>query len=240
MPWNAIYRRVPTCSSGKYQISDGTSFAAMYEEIYGMQQYAFPPTTYRANIVDGGANVGVAAKWFAQHYPDSTIVCFEPDPAIFELLRSNTEATWGVERHMAALGSPGVATTFYAAGSDAGRLAPPSETSGSTIDVALTSLGDVIGQLGRVDMLKLDVEGAELDVLEEARGQFSRVAYAYVEFHSIVGRPQRFGELLQILEEEGFRYRIESREPTPAPLLGRTADRGVEFTCGVFASRLSS
>lgn len=58
----------------------------------------------RPLIIDGGANIGASACWFAFTFPRCHIVAFEPDPANFDLLRRNTEGL-DVELHQAALAS---------------------------------------------------------------------------------------------------------------------------------------
>ncbi|MCD6458600.1 MAG: FkbM family methyltransferase, partial [Thermoproteales archaeon] len=60
-----------------------------------------------------------------------------------------------------------------------------------------------IGRLERVDLLKLDVEGAELEILENSRGILNpkRVKRLIVEVHENIVKPS---EVSQILEELGY------------------------------------
>jgi FkbM family methyltransferase len=43
-------------------------------------------------IIDGGANVGLATRWFAAHFPEAKIASIEPHPGNFEMLKRNTKA----------------------------------------------------------------------------------------------------------------------------------------------------
>lgn len=43
-------------------------------------------------IIDGGANIGLATRWFAAHFPEAKIAAVEPNPANFAMLKRNTEA----------------------------------------------------------------------------------------------------------------------------------------------------
>jgi FkbM family methyltransferase len=54
-------------------------------------------------IIDGGANIGASAVWFAINYPRAHVVAFEPDPENFELLSANT-AGLDVDARKAAIG----------------------------------------------------------------------------------------------------------------------------------------
>lgn len=49
----------------------------------------------RPLIIDCGANIGLAAAWFAREFPEASIVCIEPDDANLELLRMNTRSFEG-------------------------------------------------------------------------------------------------------------------------------------------------
>lgn len=89
-----------------------------------------------------------------------------------------------------------------------------------------------------VDLLKLDVEGAELKVLRELAGKrkLDLIQQMIVEYHYDLSNPDNsLGELLRILEESGFRYLPHS--PYRAPFY-RHAGRPYSFL--LYAYRSSS
>jgi FkbM family methyltransferase len=43
-------------------------------------------------IIDGGANIGLATRWFAAHFPEAKIAAVEPNSGNFAILKRNTEA----------------------------------------------------------------------------------------------------------------------------------------------------
>ena len=57
----------------------------------------------------------------------------------------------------------------------------------------------------KVQLLKLDIEGAELEVLRDCGARLQNVERLFVEHHSFLGRPQQLGEFFGILEAAGFR-----------------------------------
>ncbi len=59
-------------------------------------------------------------------------------------------------------------------------------------------------------MLKIDIEGAELDVLMECQDELHNVRNIFVEYHSFKANPQQLGTLLDLLENNGFRYQIQN------------------------------
>lgn len=121
-------------------------------------------------IVDLGANIGTASAWFRDRYPNARIVAVEPDPQTFTKLERNLAGDRAVTLVNAAVTDetgevelfhpPGysIASSLNAARDDAG--ASSTRVRACTLDELWTELG-----LDRVDLLKLDVEGAELDVL---------------------------------------------------------------------------
>jgi hypothetical protein len=52
-------------------------------------------------------------------------------------------------------------------------------------------LKEYLDRAGRVDLLKMDIEGAEADVLEDCRGSLGGVQHLFVEYHAYTGQPQR-------------------------------------------------
>lgn len=60
-----------------------------------------------------------------------------------------------------------------------------------------------------VDLLKLDIEGIEGEVLNEAKKKLGQVWELIIEYHGIMGyRENSLTPILQILEEKGFAYQI--------------------------------
>lgn len=117
-------------------------------------------------IVDAGANIGDETTRFRFFHPDATIVALEPEPENFRLLQRNT------------LGDPKTIALNRGLWSHACRLAIHPGTSNESFkvsevhdpdgvhDVVATSVGDLMRQfdVSEIDILKLDVEGAERQI----------------------------------------------------------------------------
>lgn len=218
------------------RLVDGPSFASQYEEIFLWECYDFPCDTPSPTIVDGGANIGLASIWWLARWPKARVVAFEPDPGVFEVLRWNTRFLEGAEIHQRALGT-GLAAAFWSEGADAGRLIQGDEVVADSITVQTTRLSELLLRLGKVEMLKLDVEGAEMDVLEEAEDHLGMVENIFVEYHSFAGKRQRLGDLLLLLGRHGLRFHLESPGRRLHPLCGVPVDRGIDLQCNIFGWR---
>jgi FkbM family methyltransferase len=170
----------------------------LLEEEYGVSLPRHPRL-----IIDLGSHIGTSVIFFRLRYPLARIVALEPDPRNFAKLRRNVSRLPGVEIHeLAATGEDGSAALHSADSPLAASLVPPARVSGATL-VTTVSLDTLIERLGvgRVDLLKLDVEGMEFELL--ARSQRLAAIDAIVgEFHPILSgqTPEAFVELLKDFE----------------------------------------
>ena len=213
---------------------DGASFVAQYQDIYLRECYAFPCRRLSPTIIDGGANIGAATIWWRSRWPKAQVIAIEPDPQIFEVLRHNTRFLRGVELRQCALAG-GEPARFWTEGTDAGRLEPGRPDDRSLVQVSTMPLSDVLRTLRRVDLLKLDIEGAETEVLEEAAAHLAKVDRIFVEYHSVVNRQQTLSRLVGLLERQEYRYYLESASGRFRPFHGVPVDRGIDFQCNLWA-----
>jgi len=70
-------------------------------------------------------------------------------------------------------------------------------------------LRKVIENEERLDLLKLDIEGAELDVLKDCSDVLCKVENVFVEYHAYHRGNRKLGDLLSILEKSGFNYYLK-------------------------------
>ena len=190
----------------------------LFREIFVRGEYWFAGATDRPLIFDCGANIGIATLFFKWLYPDSEVHAFEPDRATFGLLRRNVGANRldGVHLHNVALTSAAGAVEFFVSAARDGSLlmsldpqrAGAGDRKRTVVDGAPLS-AFINGK--PVDLLKLDVEGAEGAVIEDlvATGAIGRVKQLVVEYHHHVDREKaRLGDFLSALKNAGFEYQI--------------------------------
>lgn len=137
-------------------------------------------------VVDLGANVGLTTLFFAQFFPDARYVCVEPQPVNAALLRLNAgclgpraeviEAAVTDRSGQATLHDSGPSYACHIA-SETGLLACPVVRC-CTLDEIVTSCG-----LDWIDLLKIDIEGAERDVFRRAPACLGKVGVMIIELH---------------------------------------------------------
>jgi FkbM family methyltransferase len=123
-----------------------------------------------ARVVDLGANIGAASVYFATRWPAARILALEPDPETFERLARNTEAfpTITAER-LAVAGSAGELRIRPSAWGDS-LTSTTLGGAGEGRAVGAVTLDGLVERCGgRIDLLKFDVEGMELEMLSAAR-----------------------------------------------------------------------
>jgi FkbM family methyltransferase len=179
--------RIRLADSGRdVWIRGGSTDVPTLFEVWAKRAYDLPippPET----IVDAGANIGLATVFFALRWPGVRVIAVEPEQRNYELLERNTRGLAGVEPVAAALWSAPCELAVLDPGrGPAAYLIPaaaaPARQIGTTRGVTVANLCDSAGW-ARVGLLKLDIEGSEIEVLDSSRSWIDRVDALIVELH---------------------------------------------------------
>lgn len=218
-----------------FRLCDAASFLYSHDEIFNNKIYYFNTDSTGPIIFDIGANVGLAVLYFSRLHPGAKIVSIESDKSIFGILRENVSryAIKNVEIHYGAAWADNTALNFATDHADGGRLA---DNGGEVVPGI--RLRDLLLDYDQIEMLKIDIEGAEMTVLHDCRDVLSKVKRMFVEYHSFVDKPQNLSKLLAILEENGFRYYLEhTGVHSSYPLVERNSEAGYDLQLNIFATR---
>jgi FkbM family methyltransferase len=220
-------------------VADADSFLGAYKEIFFDRVYAFPSATPRPLIIDGGANIGLATLFFKRIYPQSRVIAFEADPSIFELLKQNIGSFHlpNVQLVNAALWNSDTSLSFTAERGASGHIATFTDT-GDSVPVSAVRLRSWLHE--KIDFLKLDIEGAEYEVLDDCREELRNVQNLFVEYHSPASSEQRLSRILDILSDAGFRYQIHEAFTLPHPFLDRRLAGQMDLQLNISAFRPES
>jgi FkbM family methyltransferase len=196
---------IERCLDFTIRITDGPDFYTQYKDEFIRGIYRFEASQSAPLIIDGGSNMGTSILYFKHVYPQARIIGFEPDPAIFRILEENIvrNGLKDVTLVNAALGAQAGTVNFVPDGSAGGHIGD-----GNSIEVRMEHLSDYLDE--PVNFLKLNIEGEELPVLQEAaaRGKLHNVQEMVVEYHGWARGEQRLGDILNLLDRQGFRYLI--------------------------------
>ena len=158
-----------------------------YCEVFLRRDYAFEAQRAPQVIVDAGANIGLSAIFFANLFPDARIYALEPEPSNFQMLLKNVApyeqitalnvALWN-ENKLISLVDPGLGEWGFMTEDAAHGALERGLVQALTLDRLIQD-----HQLDRIDLLKLDVEGAEREVFSDPGAWIDRVDAMIVELH---------------------------------------------------------
>jgi FkbM family methyltransferase len=202
-----------------YKISGYSPHTIEYliNEIFLNNEYNFDASSNAPIILDCGSNIGVSVMYFLSLYPNAQITAFEPDPHIFKALKKNMEQNnLNVTLENCALCRQECTIPFYVNdgyGALTGSII--NERGGENkIDVAGKQLSNFVAKYDRIDLIKIDVEGAELEVLDDlySNNLLTRADNYAVEYHhNIKNADSNLSDFLRKFEENGFDYSIRTR-----------------------------
>lgn len=117
-------------------------------------------------LLDLGANIGLASIWFVLNYPDIRIDAYEPNPEMFTLLKKNLSPFSNIHVFEEAIsGAEGMITFNRSVHSLESSIF--TARSSTILTVKSTSLNTAIKRIGgSVDLMKIDIEGAEFDAFK--------------------------------------------------------------------------
>lgn len=206
------------------RFTDNGALFGMLDEIFVRENYKFECATQSPTIIDCGANIGLSVLYFKSQYPDAVIHAFEPDPGAYEKLVANIKANGfkDVFAHQAAVWIEDGELVFETDGSWGGHIGDNASSVGVTVKAhKLDGLLDK-----HVDFLKMDIEGAESDVIMHAKELIAKnVDKLFFEWHSLTGQHQRLGEILAYFEKHGFRYHIKEASVKQTPFIYKPTSR---------------
>ncbi len=198
------------CLNYTVRINDGPNFYILYKDVFVHRIYHFASQRPDPLILDCGSNIGMPILYFKNVYPHARIIGFEPDPAIFPYLRENIahNGLTGVQLVQAAVSGQEGTLSFYSDGKYASCLAdhmPGDIPAGwAKYEVPCVRMQDYLDE--PVDFLKMNIEGAEWDVLSASEERLRQVREMVIEYHHLPGLPRTLHKLLGLLDRQGFEY----------------------------------
>jgi len=192
---------------GRVEYVSVSDLRGQFSEIFVRRHYAFQSAVAEPVIIDAGGNIGMSAIWFKQEYPQSKLLVYEADPALAAVLSRNLDGAKiaGVEIRNAAVWTKDGVVSFANLGQDKGMVSAAGALQVASVDLAL-HLPE------RVELLKLDVEGAEYAIIERLcnTGAIARVRNLVAEFHVRRGDADAVIASLRRLREAGMQVTFTS------------------------------
>jgi FkbM family methyltransferase len=204
LPWGLPIKIDPQEALGHNIASQG-----LYE--LGVTETLWRLTECGDLAIDAGANIGYMASILGVRVgPNGRVICFEPNPEVFRSLRENVE-NWrkdgrcgAFDLHQAALGKePGKAllhmNDWFLTNRGTAWISDQVESGKELrhIEVPVRNLDEVLDETATIGVMKMDVQGQELNVLRGAAEFLKRRAVRDIVFEEETPYPAPTHEYLK-------------------------------------------
>lgn len=199
------------------KVPDTASFIWQYKEIFTEEFYKFKTDKTNPVIYDCGANIGISCLYYFNKYRNAAITAFEADPKIATLLQSNLS-----NNHVSnttvipkAVWIDANGLKIFPDGADGASLVGE----GKSFFIETIRLKDYLMKEKEIDFLKMDIEGAEVEVLKYCGKGLKKAKNIFFEYHNDVSKNQTLHELLALVSEYGFNYYLKESAQKNKPFV---------------------
>jgi FkbM family methyltransferase len=196
------------CGINLYTRHNGSDFH-MIDEIWAYRKYDYFGYRVAAGdvVVDIGANIGTFSLYAAKLCGASRVLSFEPFPGNYDVLKANVKCNRLTCVNQGVAGKRGL-RTLNLNSMDPGSHSLVIGSSERGVEVECCTLEDVFRRfsLTRIDYLKIDCEGAEYEILENATSRLPQIGRISMETHTTLHR--NAPDLEELLRRHGFGVRL--------------------------------
>lgn len=192
----------------KFFLRGGTVDFAVMDSILRKGEYNVDPGFNPEIIVDAGANIGASTLYFRLRYPHAHIYAIEPERSNFELLQKNLRHYKGITLENCAIWPENKELFISNPGAEkyAFQMTEARESADIIPGVTMDYIMDR-WQLPHIDLLKMDVEGAEKLIFDLPEIPWlGKVRVLIIELHESLmpGTVEVFQNALRGIEYESY------------------------------------
>ncbi len=204
---------------GKISLREVGSDILTFDEVIKQQVYKNILSTLKRcdTVIDLGANIGLASLYFAAHYPSCRLFAVEPNANSYQILTANLRkliasgrcrtiqaAVWGGEEVLVSDCSQ--AAEHYSAF----KMKAANAEDGAEWTTLGLPIQKIIENSGfkRIDLLKVDIEGAEVELFKGDLRWLHDVTSIAIEFHGDSRSECRFDDIMR-----DYQFDIHDQDP---------------------------
>jgi FkbM family methyltransferase len=164
----------------------------------------------RPVILDCGANIGVSVLNYKRQFPLAKIIAFEPDPNIVSTLKRNLHKNGADDVTVidSAVWTRHGEISFYCEGADGSRIVLDNSNSVKQTKVTTVDIAEYINE--PIDLIKMDIEGAEFEVIPHLGNKLTLVKAMVIECHITNDQIGNLAKLLADLADAKFKVAVNS------------------------------
>ena len=150
-------------------LRNNTTDITVFYQIFLFKQYQIKTKVSPKFIIDCGANVGYSSVYFANIYPEATIIAIEPEYSNFQMLLKNTEAYPNIKCLNNGIWNKSVNLEIIDSGGGNYAFITKVVENKSNKTVSAVSINDIVEKfcMEEIGVLKIDIEGSEKEMFEE-------------------------------------------------------------------------
>lgn len=165
-----------------------TSDIPTFEQIFISQEYDIKIPITPENIIDCGANIGLATVYLKNRYPHAKVISIEPDNGNFAMLQKNTadyndvhclkNGVWNKSTELNVVDKLGLGESW--------ALMVDEAKEKNDNSIKSVTIGEIMKQfdLKEIDLLKVDIEGAEKELFSDNYEDWlPKTKVLYIELH---------------------------------------------------------
>ncbi|PIP94993.1 MAG: hypothetical protein COW00_18140 [Bdellovibrio sp. CG12_big_fil_rev_8_21_14_0_65_39_13] len=180
---------------------DQSDLASFREIFFGLEYGEVLKIKDIQTVCDIGANTGMASLFFLANFKISKIVLVEANPALAQKLNEHFQDDRISVENLAIYGERGSLKFNVSADHRNSGISDNQDHSGDAIEVSSILMEDLLKKhhLENVDLLKIDIEGAEFNILEKTPQAFLSFKFIYIEIHGDTEKRNTFkSKLIEI------------------------------------------
>lgn len=213
---------------GKYKVYyyNHPELSGIKREIFSEQIYHFESDGPQPIIIDVGAHIGLATLYFKSIYPEAKVTCFEPVPENFKLLEQNVyeNGLFNVECVNGAITpqnltrdetknkitlhiDPSPKDKWYSSAS----IHPQAWNGQQPTQPIQVKAYSLLPWLNKpIDLLKMDIEGAEWQILPNIKSKLHLIKQLIIECHPT--KKQTTNSLASLLNQANYKTEVIPRK----------------------------
>lgn len=189
-------------------------FLHAVKEIFIDEVYLFKPKRKDPVIVDCGGFIGLSALFFKLKYPDAKVIVYEPDKKNYAIAKENIEswknihdvtlinkAIWINEEPMEFIQTNDMSSSL---------VKTKAQNQANIVKVETERLKNILNK--KIDFLKIDIEGAEYEVMMDIDSSLINVDNLFIEYHGLYHEMYKLNTIFSILEKNNYKWYIKEAD----------------------------
>lgn len=181
--------------------------AVLVEHMYWFEQLELSDHPV---LVDAGANVGYVSMAFSNNFDNSSVYALEPAQRIYKVLKKNVSGFKNIKPFCLGLGNSNNKVDLYVDKKESAfssvKHILSNEFDTEKIQIKTLDMFCQEQKIEKIDILKIDVEGYELEVLTGAKNTLKKVKYLHIEANT---KDYLFSDLCRTISACGVNYNLK-------------------------------